>query len=279
MVAAVQSETVFAKNAALSAMEAQDLSWFFDGAEGSFGVRSNFGAMEDELVRRSLSEDVLIDLAKEARRRAALKRLKQESRELEPGLQALYAAAGLTMPPPPKPPAAEDLLPDWAHQYMHVSPAASFVDSNPTVDLKLARRATHTRNRLIRVGTNWTGVLYAAHGPAAARWDMESKGNPNHPVTKLGDPALGEISMAILAFEHQHDREPPSNVRLYELLHNACATAKGVLELRNKALDLRWAANTAFLATRCPLPPQVHKTRVSLRDAIVKKACPRCWPQ
>lgn len=237
----------------LAPQEVLDLGFFFDGAEGSFGVRSSQGALEDELNRRAVGDHAREQEAMENRMRAIRKR-KPRKTPLSHGFANLFTSLGLR---PPKEHDEEDELPGWAQQYISLGQGRAYAVYDGEVDLEAAGRASHTRARLILVGDDWRGVLFGIFGPQAAKWGRESKGNPDHPVTKLGGSHLAEIAVARLAFEnHQKGDKVNPRAQLWAVMNDPARAD----EMRVESRKMHNHALSEYRSTRC------------------EKPCRRCWP-
>lgn len=247
----------------LTPQEREDLSWFFDGAEGSFGVCSNYGAMEDELNRRSMSDEAK-RFEEKTRSLARAERQKRKKAATEFDMSAAYAAVGLEMRAIAR--AGDEEVPEWAKKYIQAKAAQSSAGAyghvehiedflTPAFNLGAAARASHVRRRLQIVGTNWTGVLYGAYGPKATRWRLESFGNANHPATILGSPSLVEIAIALLDCARDVGDQPART-----LLWSCTAVPDRAEVLKTDAHAFLGRAAGAYRITRCPRP------------------CKRCWP-
>jgi hypothetical protein len=172
-------------------------------------------------------------------------------------LVAMYAELGI--PPPEEKVPAADFAPPWARGYVKPKKAAVF-PTEPDIDEEVVRRASHTRTRLGKVGSNWAGVLLASYGPASTRWARDSHGNPDHPANILGGPHLAEIAVAVLEAARQ-DGDPGGRTLLWARAADKAAAA----DLRAQAETYFNSANAAYLTTRC--------------ERLWSRAgpCRRCW--
>ena len=260
MVAALDVEKTFVteptrnhrRDQGLSPSEIADLQLVFDGAESIFGVRSSQGALEDELARRCPSDAVRDQISTENRARAVRRRRPQKT-SFSPAFAPLYEAFGMRAPIYRE---AEDDLPLWAKDYVEGSDDHSYANAGGDVDLDSAGRVSHARSRLILVGSNWVGVLFAAYGPRAARWAKDGRGNPAHPATWFGSQ-LVEIAVAVLAFRnHEAGERLDARAQIWSF----CEGGERAVELRDESRRLLDAASAEYRKTRCARP------------------CRRCWP-
>lgn len=260
MAAAIDSEKKFVtapirnhrRDQGLSPSEVQDLQLVFDGAESIFGVRSSQGALEDELARRCPSDAVRDQVSTENRARA-VRRRRPKKTSFSPAFAPLYEACGMRAPIYRE---AEDDLPIWAKEYADGSDDHSYAGTGGDVDLDSAGRVSHARSRLILVGSNSVGVLYAAYGPRAAQWAKDGRGNPTHPATWFGSH-LVEIAVAVLAFRNY---EAGEKLDARAQVWSYAEGGEHALELRDTSRAYLEGATTAYRATRCARP------------------CRRCWP-
>lgn len=265
-------------DAFLANTEKADLRWFFSGAEASFGVCSNYGAMEHELNRRSPSPEALLEYREEKRLRSRLRRRKTHPHQT-PLITLALALLGVAADRDPysASQSLDDAVPEWAREYIHlkseaVSPGAVEHLASDSV-LAAIRQANHVRTRLVQVGSNWCGVLYAAYGPAARQAEIEAVGFPDHPANLLGNPSLVPIALAWLEYSREPG-DPSGWEQLWNLgaarqviqLHGGKGQLTKLDETRAEATSLWRRAVDAYRQTRCERLPG-------------REPCRRCYPR